>query len=382
MKWSLYIGKVSGIKIFIHWTFVFLIAWIIIGNIRAGETGISILYMLGFIASVFACVTLHELGHALMAKKYNYRTKDITLLPIGGIARMEEIPENPKHEFAVAIAGPLVNVVIAAILFPIVYGFGFIPETIVPYINSFDSYIYNLLYTNIILVAFNLLPAFPMDGGRIFRALLSMKMSRMKATAIAVRVGQVISVGFFVLGFFSNPFLIVIGIFIFFMAQTEGEYVKSKSMLQNFHVRDVIIRKYFSINATDTVLDSVKLLLNVQPTDFPVVDDHNHVLGTLNRDSIINALAEKGKDEIIANVMNKNFTSVSPEMPLDKVYTLFLTKGGSIFPVVQEKQFLGIVDISNIIELIMVKSAAEKRPFYIQSHKEDLEPKMTGVFFY
>lgn len=382
MNWSLYVGKISGIKLFIHWTFAFFIAWIIMSNIQAGESSTSIFYMLAFIFSVFVCITLHEFGHALMAKRFNYKTKDITLLPIGGMARMEEIPENPKHELAVAIAGPMVNIVIAAILYPFVYWWGNMPENLMPNFSSPDTFLFNLFYTNIFLVVFNLLPAFPMDGGRVFRALLSMKITRVKATNIAARTGQVISIGFFLMGLFVSPFLAIIGIFIFLMAHAESEYVKSKSILHDYCVRDVVMRKYFSLNAMDSILNAVKLLLDVQATDFLVVDDNDHVIGTINRDRIVKALAERGKDDIVAKAMNTNLVFLTPEMPLDKAFSLFeRTDSSSIFPVIQDKQIIGIVDMSNIVEFIMIKAAAEKSPVHLHKEDVDMAPKMASVFF-
>jgi CBS domain-containing protein len=268
---------------------------------------------------------------------------------------------------------------IAAFLFPFVYWFGSAPDILIPKLNTAGTFIYNLFYVNVFLAIFNLLPAFPTDGGRIFRALLSMKWDRVKATVIAARVGQVISVGFFFIGLFSSPFLAIIGIFIFLMAYNETEYVKSKSVLHDYCVRDVVMRKFFSLNALDTVLNGVKLLLDVQATDFVVVDDHNHVIGTINRDGIVKALAERGKDGIIAEVMNKKTIFLTPEMPLDKVYSLFQTSESSIFPVVLDKQLLGIIDMSNIIEFIMIKAAAEKSPVHIHhSHKDYIPMKTTA----
>ena len=359
MKWSLYLGKVSGIKILIHWSFLFLIAWITVNGIREGDNVTTILYTIGFIISVFVCVTLHELGHALTAKYFHYTTRDITLLPIGGMARMDEIPENPKHELAIAFAGPAVNLVIALLLYPLIWWFGKIPTFFTVLFNTGDTFLFSLMIVNIDLAVFNLLPAFPMDGGRILRALLSMQMNRVRATVIASKIGQVIATIFFITGLFYNPILAAAGIFIFMMAQTESDYVKSKSILHDYRVSDVLIRKFYSLDAFDTIHDATLALLNVQATDFLIMEKGN-VIGTLDRNRIIMALSEKGNASPVVLSMNAKVKFLSPDMPLDKVYSHL--QSNSILPVMQNEKLIGIVDVNNILEFIMIKSAAEKSP--------------------
>lgn len=369
-KWSLYIGRVSGIKIFIHWTFIFLISWILISNFQEGKNMASALYTISFVLSIFVCVTLHELGHALTAKYFKYRTRDITLLPIGGIARMDEIPENPKHELLVALAGPSVNILIALLLYPFVYWFGNIPTFFTVLFNTGDTFLFGLLVVNIALAVFNLIPAFPMDGGRVFRATLSFFTDRVKATTIAARTGQVIATAFFFIGVFYNPILALIGIFIFMMAQTENDYVKSKSLLHDYTVRDVMMRKYYSLDAFDTIDDAVKGLLDVQAADFLVMENGN-VIGTLSRDGIIRGLAEKGKESSVLHAMNSKIKFLNPDMSLDKLFTQLKSNGNTLFPVLQNNKLIGVVDANNILELIMVKTVVEKSP--VHPHREALK---------
>ena len=372
MKWSLYMGKVSGIKIFIHWTFLFLISWILISNFQHGKNLASALYTISFVLAVFVCVTLHELGHALTAKYFKYHTRDITLLPIGGMARMDEIPENPKHELLVALAGPAVNILIALLIYPIVYWFGKIPTFFSVVFNTGDTFLFSLLVVNLALAIFNLIPAFPMDGGRVFRAILSFFMSRVQATTIASRTGQVIAVAFFFIGLFYNPILALIGIFIFIMAQTENDYVKSKSILHDYTVKDVMMKKFYSLDAFDTIDDAVKGLLDVQATDFLVMEKGN-VIGTLNRNGIIRGLAEKGKEASVLHAMNTKVKFLNPDMPLDKIFLHFKSNGSSLFPVLQNDKLIGVVDTNNILELIMVKTVSEKSPAHIYKEAIKLE---------
>ncbi|MCL4176967.1 MAG: site-2 protease family protein [Verrucomicrobia bacterium] len=230
MKWSLKLGKLLGIDVYVHFTFLLLLAFLGFYYWRATQNVDAALRGVAFIVALFGCVVLHELGHALMAGRYGIKTRDITLLPIGGIARLEKMPENPLQELWVALAGPAVNVVIAAVLLVgLAATGGFTPlEEISATGGAFWQ---RLMVLNIVLVAFNLLPAFPMDGGRVLRARLAMRLGRRRATAIAANVGQGMAILFGIIGFFYNPFLIFIGIFVYLGAQAEAGMVEMQSAL-------------------------------------------------------------------------------------------------------------------------------------------------------
>jgi Zn-dependent protease/CBS domain-containing protein len=359
MKNSLYIAKVAGIKIFIHWTFFLLIFWIIASNIRAGNNTQQIMYSLVFIMTIFFCIVLHELGHALTAKRFNYKTKDIILLPIGGMARMEELPENPKQELLIAIAGPLVNVVIAVILYPFINWEAVKESMTTAFVLGKNNFLFSLLSVNISLVLFNLIPAFPMDGGRMLRAILSMQMDRVKATAIAARTGQIFSVIFFILGIFYNPFLILIALLIFITAQAEHEDVASKFILHRYKVKDVISHNYSKIEQSAPIMDAAKLLLDTQSTDF-LVADNNKIVGTLNRDEIIKALTDKGEEAKVAEAMNDKVKFTNEEESLDVIFREFRSGKTTIMPVIKGNDLTGTVDLNNIIELILIQTALKK----------------------
>jgi Zn-dependent protease len=227
MKWSYRIARIADTDVRIHVTFLLLpayfgfVEWKTDGPVAAAMTVL-------FILILFLCVLLHEFGHALAGRHYGIRTPDITLLPIGGIAHLERIPEKPIQEFVIAIAGPAVNVAIAIAIIPALV---FTGGLFGPPVNDFRSLLHNLLFLNLGLVLFNLIPAFPMDGGRIFRALLAMKLSWLAATRIAARTGQFVAILFAIGGFFWSPLLILIALFVFKGAQQELEYAKHRDEL-------------------------------------------------------------------------------------------------------------------------------------------------------
>jgi Zn-dependent protease len=229
MKWSLKIARIAGIDVQVHWTFGILLFWLAAVNLASGKGATEAAWGIAFVLAIFGCVILHEFGHALIAKAFGIRTSDITLLPIGGVARLERMPEEPKQEFLIAIAGPAVNVAIAVLLTVIIWlsGGGILPQsTVTP--SSFWS---SLLMVNVLLVVFNLIPAFPMDGGRILRAILAEYMDYVRATEIAANIGQFIAIGFGILGLFFNWFLLFIALFVYVGASAEAQMVVTRAML-------------------------------------------------------------------------------------------------------------------------------------------------------
>jgi Zn-dependent protease/predicted transcriptional regulator len=360
MKGSFKLGNIAGIGIFIHWTFSLLIAYIVFSNYRAGHTSEQIVWSVIFILSIFATVFLHELGHAMAAKKFNIKTKDITILPIGGLARLDRIPENPKEELIVAIAGPAVNITLALItgLFISIPSIKDLTLQLAGGVNQ-GNFFLNFFIVNIWLSIFNLIPAFPMDGGRVLRALLAMKFERHIATNIAARIGQLLAVGFIILGFYSNPFLIFIGMFIIVGAQAEAQYTQAKSMLVGYNVKDVLMKDTKMIDKNETIKKAVDMLLNGQSKNF-LITENNQPIGTLSRDEIIKALSEKGESEVIENVMNKDLIFLNANTPLEAVYQKSLTNHANLLLVMENYQLIGTLDTENILEFIMVKEAQRK----------------------
>ncbi len=357
MKNSLYIGKIAGIKILLHWTFPIIIIWIIFSNLRNGLNTEQITWSVLFILALFVCVTLHELGHALAARRYHIQTKDITLLPIGGVARLEKMPEKPMQEMIVALAGPAVNLVIVVTLFT------FLRLTKLPtdlsavtHVTA-DNFLLSLAIVNVWLAVFNLIPAFPMDGGRVLRALLSLRINRILATKIAASIGQALAVAFVFLGFFGNPFLIFIGLFIFLGAMAEYEQVKTDSALKGYTVADITMRDIPVLNREDSIGKAVELLINGQAKNFLIMDD-GRPYGTLGRDGIIKALQEHSKNASVELAAERNPGIIDADEPIDNALLLMQKQKNSMLIVTKNGKLYGVTDMENILEYIMLMNAA------------------------
>ncbi|MBL7842586.1 MAG: site-2 protease family protein [Cyclobacteriaceae bacterium] len=359
MKYSLSLGRVAGVQIFIHWTFLILIGWIVYINLKQGMGTVDIIWSVLFILTLFACVTAHELGHALAAKRYHIKTRNITLLPIGGLAQLESIPEKPKEELVVALAGPLVNIIIAVALFPLIKISPYAIEEMDLTRLSHHNFLFSLMVVNIWLAVFNMIPAFPMDGGRVFRALLSFKFERNVATRIAASVGQLLAVGFVFIGFFYNPFLIFIGVFIFLGAQAEAQFAEAKSLLKGYTVADASMRDIPIVKPDDTIEYCSDRLLASQNKNFIVADDSG-VVGTLNRDEIIKALREGKFTSPVSEAMNRDFISLDTNASLEEAWTTMQTTRKTAAPVFSAGQLVGMIDTENVAEFLMISEAKNK----------------------
>ncbi|UQD56497.1 site-2 protease family protein [Flavobacterium sp. K5-23] len=361
MKGSFKLGKIAGIGVFIHWTFSLIIVFIIYINYKTGYNALQIAWSVFFILSIFVTVFLHELGHALAAKNYGIKTKDITLLPIGGVARLERIPEKPAEELVVAFAGPLVNIglaIITGLFISIPENPEILMKELAGGVNA-DNFFLNFFIVNIVLAVFNLIPAFPMDGGRILRAILAFKLERHVATKIAARIGQLLAMGFIFLGFFSNPFLIFIGIFVIMGAQMETEYTESKFRLKGFTVRDVLMKQYFTIEASDTIKKAVELLLDSQSKTF-LITENNEPVGTLNRDQIILALSNDGENTAIHTVMNRNLIYLDVDTHLENIFELVYHNKSNLLLVLENNKLVGTLDTENLLEFLLIKEVKTK----------------------
>lgn len=359
MKGALNLGKVAGIKIEVHWTFTLLLIWVVYLDIRRGGDLNSALMNVSLILFLFLCVVLHELGHALTARKFNIGTQKITLLPIGGVASLEKMPEKPQQELLVALAGPAVNVVIALLLLlvvPLRTYLGMDAENLEQLLTapSFNTLLFYLLIANIMLVAFNLIPAFPMDGGRVLRALLAFKMSRTKATEIAATLGQTLAVVFFVMGLFFNPFLVLIALFIFIGAYGENQMVKQTTLLEGHLVKDAMLTQITTISPEHSMEQVIELLLASTEKDFVVVENDN-IAGIIFHKEIINR--SKNRTLLVRDFMSTRFHVMLEDGPLKEFFELVAREKQRFFPVINpEGRLVGAIDMTNVSEFLLLKN--------------------------
>lgn len=357
MKNALSLGKIAGINVYVHWTFPLILFWIILSNLNSGFTTEQIIWSLIFILALFVCVTLHEFGHALAARRFRILTKDITLYPIGGVARLEKMPEKPQHELIVALAGPAVNFVILLLLF-IYLRLTKLPTdfSIITHVTA-NNFLLSLAIVNGWLAVFNLIPAFPMDGGRVLRALLSLWLNRVIATRIAATVGQIIAIGFVFIGFFNNPFLIFIGLLIFIGAMSEAETVKSESLLKGRKAEDFSMKEIPMLKMTDSINTAVEILLNGQCKTFLVIDNGKPT-GVLTRVGIIKALKEFGDEAPVHQSMETSLGYIEADAPAENAFMMMQENKYPLLIVTKKDQFYGVIDMENILEYIMVINAS------------------------
>lgn len=363
MKWSFKLGRFAGIDVYVHATFFLIFLFIGWRQWREGSNLAETLMGMLFVLSLFLCVVLHEFGHALTARRYGIQTKDITLLPIGGLARLERMPEDPRQELWVALAGPAVNVVIAAFLLLVLLVTGsFEPlAQLAPFKGNF---IEQLAMVNLFLVVFNMLPAFPMDGGRVLRALLATRMDYVRATRIAAHGGQFMAMLFAFAGLFwvGNPFLVFIGLFVWIGAEQESAMVQMKFSLGGIPVSGAMITEFHTVRAEDTLGWVAELILSGSQHDFPVVDGPGSLAGLLSRTDLITALASAGSSGRVGDFMRREGPTVDHAEMLESVLQRLQDRQFPTLPVLRGGRLVGLLTTENISELLMIKSALRQAP--------------------
>ena len=359
MHWSFPILRLGETEIRVHLTFFLLLAWIGIAHYQVGGSAAA-LDGIVFIAVVFGCVVLHELGHTLAARRYGIRTPRITLLPIGGVAQMERMPENPWEEVVVALAGPLVNVAIALIL---IFGFGVaLNEQALGSMESPEASFWSrLAAVNIMLVVFNLIPAFPMDGGRVLRALLSTRMSRKRATDLAARTGQISAFAFGFLGLVSgNALLVFVAIFVYLAAGGEAQAVSLQELARRISTRDAMITKFESLDTGASLGDAAEALLRTPQHEFPVIDGAGMLRGVLTREALVAGLEKNGRAAPAIEAMERDIPLFDESERLDKVLEALQRSGAAVVGLTSSSGALsGYINRENMMELLMVSTVFE-----------------------
>ncbi len=354
MGWSINIGKIFGIRFRVHATFFLLLFFIFVSVL--GQYGINrALLATLLICAVFVCVLIHEVGHSLIARRFGKETKSITLLPIGGVATIEEMPEKPIHEIAMAIVGPFINLAIAGILYIFVGQWTGAGESNL-YPDSVKSFFAGLIGINVMLAVFNMIPAFPMDGGRVLRGILAIKLDYVRATSAAVFVGQALAMLFIFFGLFFDWWLALIGIFLYIGAGSEKQQVLLKSVLRQVPVSEAMTTDFVALRPDEPVRQAFEYFHHGRQDDFPVIGQGG-VEGILTRDRILASVHEKGLDVPISEVMDREFVSVDPNMPLDEAYKKLLSSKKTAMIVSEAGEIKGMVGLDGISRYFMIKTA-------------------------
>ena len=359
---SFQLGQFSGIPVKVHWTFGLLFMFIIYIGVQSNQSPIELSFFLLTFLTLFFCVILHEFGHALTAKQFNVTTRDIIISPIGGVARLEHLPSKPREELLVAIAGPMVNVVIAIFCFIGISSFAgmehFILDEANTQIDSFPKYFVMVFFINVVLFFFNLIPAFPMDGGRILRALLSMKLGKTKSTKIASFVGKSFAVAFMVYGvYMAHYVMIFIGGFVFLMASNENKQVILEDRLHNTAIDSIKRSEYTTLYVSDTMSKAVSLSLQQQENHFLVADIDGNLIGILHNLFIKDAIRQERTHELISSYTSPKLHILDPSTSLYEARNTMNQLGLSIVGVGHSREELtGVIDRDSIIHFMKMTS--------------------------
>lgn len=355
MPWSWKLARLAGIDVYVHATFFMLVAWIAVIHWNESQSLAAVVEGVGFIIALFACVVLHEFGHALTAARYGIRTRDITLLPIGGLARLERLPEVPVQELWVALAGPAVNVVIALLLFGWLHAAGaWQPVDRIGVATG--AFAERVMLANVFLAGFNLLPAFPMDGGRALRALLATRMEYTRATQRAAMIGQGMAILFGFIGLQGNPMLIFIALFVWIGAGQEASVVQMKSALAGIPLRRAMLTHFRTLTPTSTLAEAVELLLTGSQQDFPVIAD-GRIEGMLTRSDLVKALTRSGRNASVGENMKRECPTAQASEMLETVLGRLQGRDCHTIPVLEHGALIGLVTMDNVGEFLMIQAA-------------------------
>lgn len=353
---SLQLGSVAGIPIRIHWSFSLLLIWAAFANYMATGSGLTMILGVVFVLVVFSCVVLHELGHSLTALRFGIKTRSITLSPIGGIAALESSPSNWKEELWITVAGPAVNAVIAAILLPFVVLFVDVAAILENPFASAGGFLFMVFAANLMLVLFNLIPAFPMDGGRIFRAFLTPLTNRRQATQVASTTGQVCAILLAGIGLFSSPFLVLIAVFVFLAAAAEKKSVQLDEALNGTTVSDAMRQSFETASHSDTVDEGIELALRSGQNTIPVMYN-GQLIGLTMLPELIQARGQGRGEVALSQIVDRDLPFVSPGDELTLVFRRMQQGQREVLPVFQERRLVGLLPQRSIRSLLHLRAA-------------------------
>lgn len=356
MGWTITIGRVAGTEVKVHLTFFILVAfWAMAGYQQGGSWGALLATFTLF--ALFACIVLHEFGHILVARRYGVFTPDVILLPIGGVARLQRIPDEPRQELLIALGGPAVTLAIVVVLYLVLVAMGRDPA--LWGLEPDGPFLETLMQVNLYLLLFNLFPAFPMDGGRVLRALLASRLGLVEGTRIAARLGQASAV---VAGFYAltagRGLLVLVALFVFLGAGAEAAAVETRVAGAGLDAAQMMVTHFRSIPVHATLAEAVELLLSGEQREFPVVDNLGRVEGILTRDHIIKGLSQRGPGSIVGEAMAPRTPVVTPTLGFQEALERLRASGLPALPVVDASgRLVGLLTMDNITDLLLVRRA-------------------------
>ncbi len=353
------IGSFSRIPVKVHWTFGVLILFVSYSIFTSEQKMEENFATLAFLGGIFFCVVLHEFGHALTARRYGVVTRDIILSPIGGVARMERMPEKPFHEFVIALAGPLVNLVIGLALAVYLYLFTdrIFPEVVDFQFKEAEEFMRYMTMMNFLLFGFNLIPAFPMDGGRILRAILSAKLGRVPGTKVATFVGRFIAALFIITGIFQAEIVLgLIGLFIFMMAGKEYDQARITQLLDKTTAAEIMRTAFTRLHLSDTYSMVIEKYYREGEQNFLVFDSLGNFSGTVPELFIKDIIKHNTPDKTVNQLMSGKAVMVPPSKSLKEIIELMKNEGIAIVAVGDENHIMGILDRNGIENYIRIKS--------------------------
>jgi Zn-dependent protease/predicted transcriptional regulator len=357
-RWAWKLGQVLGIGIYVHATFWLLVLWIGLSYLVASGSALAAFSGVALVLCVFGIVVFHELGHALVARSFGIRTRDITLYPIGGVASLERIPERPVQELLVTLAGPAVNVLLGALLF-VVLALGNEPIDANALLLPSGSFLVKLFFINLTIAVFNLIPAFPMDGGRVLRALLALRMDYVRATEVAARIGQALAIVFGLIGVYTNPMLILIALFVWLGAKHESSFAQLRSALAGIPVRRAMVTDFRTLSRGDELGQAADLLIAGSQGDFPVVEAGRPV-GLLTRTELSEGLARAGVAAPVGAWMKQDFDVVGEAERVDVVMNRIREQEAAVLVIDEHGLLVGMLTPENLAELMMLARALRR----------------------
>ena len=349
--------RVFGVPVRFHFTFLLLLVFLLFIGVGQRQSGAS---TVAYILALFASVLLHEIGHALVSRYYGIRTVEIVMYPIGGVSRPER-PPKPHEEWPIALSGPLVNLLIAAVLGGWVYfhsGLVGLEKLVEP---TDANLIERIAFGNLLLFLFNLLPAYPMDGGRVLRGLLALRMPEDRATRAAAGAGQALAMAMGLAGLlWGNFILMFVALFVYLGAMQEGVAARGRLFTAGFPVRAAMVTDFRTLQHGDSIRNAGDLLLSTSQHDFPVMHG-NSVVGLLTRSALMRAMMAEGPESYVAGAMNRDFPRHKPDLPLTEALPLVSAPGACALVMDDEDHLLGLLTSENLSEFILLRQIAQSK---------------------